>query len=145
MASLIVDGHHLPSYVVKNMIRCKGADRVILVTDAMAAAAAPPGEYRLGEVLAEVGPDGYVRLPGTPYLAGSALTMERAVENAARFAGLSLEDALRLANRQPRRLFPDSGADIVPGGRADVVVLREGPPLTIEATIVEGEVVFQRS
>ncbi|HEX7550882.1 MAG TPA: N-acetylglucosamine-6-phosphate deacetylase, partial [Candidatus Methylomirabilis sp.] len=80
MASLIVDGHHLPSYVVKNMIRCKGVDRVILVTDAMAAAAAPPGKYRLGEVLSEVGPDGYVRLPGTPYLAGSALTMERAVE-----------------------------------------------------------------
>ncbi len=43
MASLIVDGHHLPSYVVKNMIRCKGLDRVILITDAMAAAAAPPG------------------------------------------------------------------------------------------------------
>jgi len=145
LASLIVDGHHLPSYVVKNMIRCKGADRVILVTDAMAAAAAPPGTYRIGEVLAEVGADGYVRLPGTPYLAGSALTMERAVENAARFAGLSLEDALRLANRQPRRLFADMGGGVAPGERADLVVLREGPPLTVEFTIVEGEVVFQRS
>ena len=145
MASLITDGHHLPPYVVKNMIRCKAVDRVILVTDAMAAAAAPPGRYRIGEVLAEVGSDGYVRLPGTPYLAGSALTMDRAIENAARFAGLPLEDALRLANRQPRTLFPDLGAGIVPGGRADVVVLREGPPLTIEATIVEGEVVFRRS
>jgi N-acetylglucosamine-6-phosphate deacetylase len=135
----------LPSYVVKNMIRCKGTDRVILVTDAMAAAAAPPGMYRIGEVLAEVGADGYVRLPGTPYLAGSALTMERAVENAARFAGLLLEDALRLANRQPRRLFADMGGGVAPGERADLVVLREGPPLTVEFTIVEGEVVFQRS
>jgi N-acetylglucosamine-6-phosphate deacetylase len=144
MASLIADGHHLPSYVVQNMLRCKGTDRVILITDAMAAAGAPPGEYRLGEVLAEVGPDGYVRLPGTPYLAGSALTMERAVENAARFAGLSLEDALRLANRQPRALFPDLGGGPVPGERADLVVLREGPPLTVVATIVEGEVVYRQ-
>ena len=145
MASLIVDGHHLPVYVVKNMIRCKGVDRVILVTDAMAAAAAPPGKYRLGEVLAEVGPDGYVRLPGTPYLAGSALTMDRAVENVARFAGLSLDEAIRLATRQPRRLFPDLGAGLVPGSRADLVVLREEPPLTVEATIVEGEVVYRRN
>ena len=145
MASLIVDGHHLPSYVVKNMIRCKGVDRVILVTDAMAAAAAPPGKYRLGEVLAEVGSDGYVRLPGTPYLAGSALTMDRAIENAARFAGLSLEDALRLANRQPRTLFPDLGEGMVAGGWANLVVLREGPPLTVVATIVEGEVVYRQS
>ena len=145
MASLIVDGHHLPSYVVKNMIRCKGVDRVILVTDAMAAAAAPPGKYRIGEVLSEVGPDGYVRLPGTPYLAGSALTMERAIENAARFAGLSLDEALRLANRQPRKLFSEMGEGIAPGGRADLVLLQEGPPLAIVATIVEGEVVYRRN
>ena len=145
MASLITDGHHLPPYVVKNMIRCKGVERIILITDAMAAAAAPPGKYRLGEVLAEVGSDGYVRLPGTPYLAGSALTMDRAIENTARFAGLPLEDALRLANRQPRKLFPEAGAGIAPGERADLVLLREGPPLTVVATIVEGEVVFQRS
>lgn len=144
MASLIVDGHHLPSYVVKNMIRCKGVDRVILVTDAMAAAAAPPGKYRIGEVLAEVGPDGYVRLPGTPYLAGSALTMDRAIENVTRFAGISLDEAILLATRQPRRLFPDLGGGLVPGARADLVVLREGPPLTVEATIVEGEVVYCR-
>lgn len=144
MASLIADGHHLPSYVVKNMIRCKGLDRVILITDAMAAAAAPPGQYRLGEVLAEVGPDGYVRLPGTPYLAGSALTMERAVDNAARFAGLALEDAVQLATRRPRALFAEPGVGVAPGERADLVVLREGPPLTVVATIVEGEVVYQQ-
>jgi N-acetylglucosamine-6-phosphate deacetylase len=127
------------------MIRCKGLDRIVLVTDAMAAAAAPPGTYRLGEVLAEVGPDGYVRLPGTPYLAGSALTMERAVENTARFAGLALEDALRLASRQPRALFSRMGAGVAAGSKADLVVLREGTPLTVVATIVEGEVVYRQS
>jgi len=88
--------------------------------------------------------DGYVRLPGTPYLAGSALTMDRAIDNAARFAGLSLEDALRLATRHPRRLSRIWGAGWRRGA-ADVVVLREGPPLTVVATIVEGEVVYQRT
>lgn len=145
MATLIVDGHHLPSYVVKNMVRCKGLERVILITDAMAAAAAPPGNYRMGEVLAEVGPDGYVRLPGTPYLAGSALTMDCAVANTMRFAGLRLDEAVGLAGRQPRRLFAGLGAGVVSGEAADLVVLRPGPFLTVEATIVEGEVVYRRS
>jgi N-acetylglucosamine-6-phosphate deacetylase len=142
LASIIADGHHLPHYMVKNIIRCKGRDRVLLITDAMAAAAAPPGKYRLGQVLAEVGPDGYVRLPGTPYLAGSALTMDRAIENVAKFAGISLDDAIALANRQPRRLFPDLGA-LAPGAAAELVVLRPGPPLAIEATVVRGDVVYR--
>ncbi len=144
-ASIIVDGHHLPHYVVKNILRCKGADRVILITDAMAAAAAPPGNYRLGIVLTEVGADGYVRLPGTPYLAGSALTMDRALENTAQFAGLSLAEAIGLATRQPRRLFPDLGGGLTPGAPADLVVLRAGPPLTVLATVAGGEVVFVRA
>jgi N-acetylglucosamine-6-phosphate deacetylase len=69
--------------------------------------------------------------------------MDRAIDNAARFAGLSLEDALRLAGRQPRTLFADLERGVAPGERADVVVLREGPPPTVVATIVEGEVVFR--
>lgn len=143
MASLICDGHHLPDYVVKNMLRCKGPDRVVLITDAMAAAAAQPGTYRLGEVLAEVGPDGYVRLPGTPYLAGSALTMDRAVENCARFAGLTIPEAARMASRHPRQLFDGLGKGIAPGEPADLLVLRSGPPFTVLATMVQGEVVYR--
>jgi N-acetylglucosamine-6-phosphate deacetylase len=141
-ASLICDGHHLPGYVVQNMLRCKGPDRVILVTDAMAAAAAAPGSYRLGDVLAEVGPDGYVRLPGTPYLAGSALTMERAVENCARFTGLRLEQAVALASRRPRELLGQRHGGIAAGEPADLVLLRPGPPLRLVATIVRGQVAF---
>jgi N-acetylglucosamine-6-phosphate deacetylase len=144
VASLIVDGHHLPSYVVKNMVRCKGADRIILITDAMAAAAAPPGRYRLGEVLAEVGSDGYVRLPGTPYLAGSALTMDRAVRNVMEFAGVPLDDALHCAARHPRRLVTGLGEGVAIGQPANLTLLRPGPPLTVEATIVAGEVVYRR-
>ncbi len=49
-ASLIVDGHHLPPATVRVMVRAKGADRCLLVTDAMMAAGASPGTYRLGDL-----------------------------------------------------------------------------------------------
>lgn len=143
LASIIVDGHHLPDFVVQNIVRCKGVERILLVTDAMAAAAAPPGRYRMGEVLAEVGPDGYVRLPGTPYLAGSALTMERAVENAARFAGVPLGQAIGWATVTPRRLFPAWEGGLTVGAPAELLLLREGPPLSVEATVTRGEVVYR--
>ncbi len=143
LASIIVDGHHLTEYFVKNVIRCKGAERVILITDAMAAAAAPPGTYRLGEVLAEAQPDGAVRLPGTPYLAGSALTMDRAVSNVRRFAGISLAQALAMATCQPRLLWPEMPGGLAPGAPADIVLLQDGETLEVLETIVGGQTVYR--
>jgi len=143
LASIIVDGHHLTEYFVKNVVRCKGPERVILVTDAMAAAGAPPGMYRLGEVLAEAQPDGVVRLPGTPYLAGSALTMDRAVANVRRFAGVTLAQALAMATEHPRRLWPEWPGGLTPGAPADIVLLRDGEGLEVLETIVAGETVYR--
>ena len=143
LASIIVDGHHLTEYFVKNVVRCKGPERVILVTDAMAAAAAPPGIYRLGEVLAEAQSDGAVRLPGTPYLAGSALTMDRAVNNVRHFARIPLGHALGMATRHPRQLWPDSPGGLTPGAPADIVLLRDGERLEVLETIVAGETVYR--
>jgi len=142
LASIIVDGHHLTDYFVQNVVRCKGPERVILITDAMAAAAAPPGIYRLGEVLAEARPEGVVRLPGTPYLAGSALTLERAVDNVRHFAGIPLACALAMAARHPRLLWPDLPGGLAPGAPADIVLLRDGQRLEVLETIVAGETVY---
>jgi N-acetylglucosamine-6-phosphate deacetylase len=100
-ASLIVDGHHLPPAVVKSMIRTKGLPRTMLVTDAISAAAAPPGRYRLGELEVEVGADGRVSQPGTANLAGSSLTMNAAVANTAKFCRFTLEQVLPLATTRP--------------------------------------------
>ncbi|HWU41369.1 MAG TPA: hypothetical protein VN203_27250, partial [Candidatus Acidoferrum sp.] len=143
LASIIVDGHHLTEYFVKNVVRCKEPQRVILITDAMAAAAAPPGIYRLGEVLAEAQPDGAVRLPGTPYLAGSSLTMDRAVDNIRHFAGIPLEQALAMATSQPRLLWPHWPGGLGPGASADIVLLRDGDRLEVLETIVAGETVYR--
>ena len=101
LASLIVDGHHLPPAMVKSAIRAKTPTRTMLVSDAMAAAGCEPGSYRIGELDVEVGNDRRVSLRGTPYLAGSALTMPEAVANTVRFTGMTLEDVLPMASTVP--------------------------------------------
>jgi N-acetylglucosamine-6-phosphate deacetylase len=100
-ASIIVDGHHLPASTVKVIARVKTRARTILVTDAIAAAGCPPGAYRLGDVDVEVGVDRRVSLRGTPFLAGSALTMPDAIGNAVRFTGLPLTEVAAMASTVP--------------------------------------------
>jgi N-acetylglucosamine-6-phosphate deacetylase len=102
-ATLIADGHHLPDAALKSIIRAKGLARTILITDAVAAAAAGPGVYELGELKVERNAQGRVTLPGTSYLAGSALTMDVAVANVVRVCELSLEEVLPLATTNPAR------------------------------------------
>ena len=101
LASVIVDGHHLPAATVKSIVRAKGVERMILVTDATAAAGSRPGRYRIGDVECELGADGRVSLPGTAFLAGSSLTLDRAIANTARYTGLPIEDVIRMASQTP--------------------------------------------
>ena len=101
VAGFIVDGHHLPPATVKAMMRAKTPARSILVTDAIIAAGQPPGDYMLGDVKVHVDDTGRVGLPGSPYLAGSALALDRAVANTVRFTGLPLDQVLAMASTQP--------------------------------------------
>jgi N-acetylglucosamine-6-phosphate deacetylase len=110
-ASVIADGHHLPASTLKVMVRAKRPERSILVTDAMAAAGcghpsrlgSPGAERRftLGDVVCELGPDGRVSLPGTSYLAGSSLTLDRAIANTVRFTDLPIETVFPMASTIP--------------------------------------------
>ena len=112
LASFIVDGHHLPPALVKSAVRAKTPGRTILVTDAMAAAGCAPGSYRIGDLDVDVGVDRRVSLRGTPYLAGSALTMPEAVANTVKFTGFRFEDVLPMATR-----IPSEYMGIAPAGR----------------------------
>lgn len=103
VASVIADGHHVPPATVKAMVRAKGADRTILVTDAIAAAGCAPGRYTIGGVDCELAASGRVSLPGTPYLAGSSLTLDRAIANTVRFTGLPLDAVVPMASTIPAR------------------------------------------
>ena len=93
-AGLIVDGIHLPPCFVKIAVRAKGLDHVILVTDAAPPAGCAPGIYHFGHLEVELTPDQCIRLTDSGRLAGSALSMDRGLENLMRFTGLSLRDAL---------------------------------------------------
>jgi N-acetylglucosamine-6-phosphate deacetylase len=114
LASFIVDGHHLPAATVKTMIRAKTPARSLLVTDAIAAAGCPPGVYKLGDLQVELSATGRVSSPGTSYLAGSALSIDRAIGNTVRFTGLPLDDVVAMATTTPARYI-----GIEPAGTID--------------------------
>ncbi len=143
MASIIADGVHLPDYIIQNFVRAKGIDRILLTTDAMAGAGAPPGRYTLGDLEVEVGPDRVARLKGTPYLAGSTLTMDHAVENVMRFSGADLTTALRMASLNGSRLFPELPREIHEGQPADFVLFEFKDRLAIKGTWIHGEKINQ--
>ncbi|KQV67878.1 N-acetylglucosamine-6-phosphate deacetylase [Nocardioides sp. Root122] len=122
---LIADGVHLHPAVLRTVFAAKPG-RCLLVTDAMAAAGAPDGDYRLGPMEVEVR-EGVARLAdghGTGAIAGSTLTMAAAVRFAAREAGLPLLDVVHAASTAPARAWglSDVGA-LEAGRRADLVVL----------------------
>jgi N-acetylglucosamine-6-phosphate deacetylase len=111
-AALIADGHHLSPSVVKVMVRAKSLARTLLVTDATAAAGRPPGRFQLAGMAVELSAAGRVTLAGTDRLAGSALTLDAAVANTARFLGGSLAEVWPLASSQPA-----AALGLAPAGR----------------------------
>jgi N-acetylglucosamine-6-phosphate deacetylase len=142
VASIIPDGVHLPDYIVKNFVRTKGVNRILLTTDAMAGAAADPGRYTLGDLEVDVGPDRVARLKNTPYLAGSTLTMDRAVENVIRFSKLDLSAALRMASQNGNQLFPEIMGEMASGQSADFVLLEFKDRLVVRSTWIHGERIY---
>lgn len=101
-ASFIADGLHVPRPALRAMLRAKGHDAV-LVTDAVAAAAAPPGRYSFAGMSIESGADGFVRSDGT--LAGSSLTMAQAIRNVVAWGICDIAAAHAMASATPRRIL----------------------------------------
>ncbi|MCK0112443.1 N-acetylglucosamine-6-phosphate deacetylase [Ornithinimicrobium sp. F0845] len=119
---LIVDGVHVHPEVVSLLHRASRA-RVALVTDAMAAAGCPDGSYELGSLAVEV-VDGVARLEGSDSLAGSTLTLARAVRTA-RAAGIPTADTLVAATSTPARALGLDRGTLAPGAPADLLTLDE--------------------
>ena len=126
MADFIVDGIHLGANFLKAALRAKGIERSVLVTDAAAPAGCPPGRYQLGEQAVELTADNRVMLVGQERLAGSALRMDRGVENLMRMAGMPLADAVRMATVNAARAgkVPGRTNGLAVGDRADFVQFR---------------------
>lgn len=147
-ASFIADGIHLPRNFLAAAIRCKGPNRSVLVTDALMVAMCPPGFYQVGEIPVELTPDNHAVVRGTTRLAGSGLTMDRAVANCVRLTGVSLGAALAMATVNPARAARIAGRQngLVLGEIADMVRFRwdeSARSLTVLETIVAGKAAYQ--
>ena len=142
MASMIMDGVHLPPNVAKNYIEAKGVDHIILITDSVAGAGAFPGRYTLGELEVEVGLDRTARLVGNSRLAGSTLTMDRAITNVIRFAGIDLTSAIQMATKNGQKLFPEVRGEVILGDSADLVLFEYQGELVVRSTWIGGEKIF---
>jgi N-acetylglucosamine-6-phosphate deacetylase len=100
-ASFIADGIHIPPHALGVLLRAKGLERSILVTDATAAADTQPGLYDFAGMRVEHATDGSVRVPGSPVLAGSALRLDQAVRNVIDWGFASASQAVAMASTQP--------------------------------------------
>jgi N-acetylglucosamine-6-phosphate deacetylase len=135
-ADAIVDGIHLAPQIVELFLEAKGKDRAVLITDAISATGMPDGHYQLGPIEVDV-KDGKCTSSGS--LAGSVLTMDRAVRNVTKFAPWSLRDAVRAATLNAARAvgMEDRQGTLAVGAEANFVVLnRAGEVLR---TIVGGQ------
>jgi N-acetylglucosamine-6-phosphate deacetylase len=121
-ADIIADGVHTDPSIVKLFLNAKGPERAILITDAISATGMPEGRYKLGQFEVEV-KDGRCEYQGR--LAGSVLTLDRAVRNVMSFAQWKLQEAVRLATLNPAAMLgiADHKGKIAAGGDADLVVL----------------------
>ena len=120
-ASFIADGHHLPADTFKAMLRAKGLERAILVSDSVALGGLAPGRYRQrigGDV--ELSEAGRISVAGTPYLAGAALPLVANIAIAIEMAGLTLAEAMALATTHPGRFAGGAGL-LAPGASADLI------------------------
>lgn len=140
-ASFIADGIHLTPDLLRIYARAKMPARTLLVSDAMAAAAAPAGRYSLGDLTVERRADGSARLPSGA-LAGSTLTMAEAVRNARAWLGCDWQESVRLARSRALSLL---GLEAMPqpGAPAELVAWSgAGDDLAVVAARV-GNVVVQ--
>jgi N-acetylglucosamine-6-phosphate deacetylase len=121
-ADLIADGIHVSPPVVKLFLRAKGTERAVLITDAISATGMPDGRFQLGPIEVDV-KDGKCTSNGS--LAGSVLTMDRAVRNVTQFSNWSLRDAVRAATLNPAAAVGMAGTRgiLAPGTAADFTVL----------------------
>lgn len=121
-AELICDGIHTAPELVRLWWKAKGAERAILITDAMAAAGMPDGEYTLGGFAVHVA-NGKAMANGV--LAGSVLTLDRALKNFVEFTGAPVENGLRLLGANPAAMtgFSNRAGSLATGQPANLVAV----------------------
>lgn len=138
-AELILDGIHIHEAIFRIALKSKGVDRINLITDATSLAGLADGEY--GEVLeravTKIG--GKIVLSGTDTLAGSALSMNMAYQNAAKFAQLTLSELSKISSLNAAKILGKESeiGSLEVGKLADLVLM--DAEYAVCATMIEGE------
>lgn len=150
-AGFIFDGHHLPPAVMRTVLRAKGIERSVLVSDALSVAGLEPGDYRMFDgTEVSLLPSGRLELKGTPYLAGAAIALPVCLANAVRHAGVTLADAVRMVTANPSRLIglavSEGRERLRTGMTANLTQFRHqvgSGTVTVVRTVLAGAVVYE--
>lgn len=136
-ADIIVDGIHVDPVMVDLFVRAKGTEGAVLITDATSATGMPDGTYMLGGFAVQVH-NGRCEFDGR--LAGSVLTLDRALRNTMKFAQISLQQTIRMATLNPANVLGIARrkGNLSVGADADIAVLT--PAGEVVRTIVGGVV-----
>jgi N-acetylglucosamine-6-phosphate deacetylase len=144
-ASVIADGHHLPEAVLRCILRCKTARRLILTCDISPWGGMPPGIYGQWHQAVEVRPEGKIVLAGQELLAGSWHFTDRCVSYLSSLGELTAREILALVTTHPRHLLGIPGAELTAGSPANLLAWdeRADGTLHLQAVIWEGRLLSQ--
>lgn len=146
VASLIVDGHHLPASLVRTFIKVKSTRRTIMTCDAAGWAGCPPGVYENKIGRSELLDNGKLVVAGQrELLAGSAQETDTCVAKVIKFTGVPLKEAVDMASKNPAKLLGYEVVRLRRGSLADLMLFHlraDEDRLEIEATIASGELMY---
>ena len=138
MAEIIFDKFHVHPEAVRTLIKIKGVDKVVCVTDSMSATGLPEGKYKLGELDVNV-KDEQARLAMNDALAGSVLRMDGAFRNLIEL-GYSITDVFKMTSTNAAKEFKLNSGEIKVGKDADIVIMDKDYHVCM--TFVKGKVKF---
>ncbi len=144
IVEIIADGKHLPKSLLKLIYKCKGPDRICLITDAMRACGYKDGEKSmLGKLVGGtevIVDDGVAKLPSMDSFAGSIATFDRLIRTMGNDLGLSLVEVSKMASTTPAKVMglTDRG-EIKEGLRADLVLLNDA--LEVKGVMLKGQII----
>ena len=145
--TIIADGHHLIKEELQVFFKVKGADNLMLVSDATELSGMPPGEYEWNGQTVVMTEDGMLQYPEQNVLAGASFPIRSGVANMVQMAGCSLEEAVTMATQTPAKVYAlnDRGT-LQEGLSADLILftLKDGEML-IHETIVQGKTVYKKT
>jgi N-acetylglucosamine-6-phosphate deacetylase len=144
---IIGDGVHLPAPLLKLVYKIKGADRTALITDAIRAAAMPPGESVLGNIdngIKVIVEDDVAKLPDRSSFAGSIATADRLVRTMLRLGDVPMRDVIQMITATPARIVnvSDKKGGLAVGKDADIVIF--DADINIQMTIINGRIIYRR-